>query len=89
MSIKRFALFFVVWVLGCAFVLEPAFIAPLFDTNSTINLAFNGDPANLGGMRVVQDHGAAVESMDHFRVLCLLYFGLPVAVYLATQWKEL
>jgi hypothetical protein len=89
MSIKRFAVFFVLWVLGCAFVLEPAFIAPLFDTSSTINLAFNGNPAQLGNLDVAQNHTAAVESMDHFRVLCLLYFGLPVAVYLATQWKEL
>lgn len=89
MSIKRFAMFFVVWVLGCAFVLEPAFIAPLFDTSSTIDLAFNGDPSQLSGLGLAQNNSAAVESMDHFRVLCLLYFGLPVAVYLATQWKEL
>ena len=40
MSIKRFTVFFVLWVLGCAFVLEPAFIAPLFETSSTLELAF-------------------------------------------------
>ncbi|MDP3187488.1 hypothetical protein [Limnobacter sp.] len=89
MSIKRFAIFFVVWVLSCAFFLEPALVAPLFETNATIDLAFNGNPSQLGGVSTVQNGSAAVESMDHFRVLCLLYFGLPVAIYLATQWKEL
>jgi hypothetical protein len=89
MSIKRFAVFFVLWVLGCAFVLEPAFIAPLFETSSTLELAFAGNPGQLGGLELNTNSGAAVESLDHFRVLCLLYFGLPVAVYLATQWKEL
>lgn len=89
MSIKRFAVFFVLWILGCAFVLEPAFIAPLFQGGTAIDLAFNGNPAQLGGLSLTENHSAAVESMDHFRVLCLLYFGLPVAVYLATQWKEL
>lgn len=89
MSIKRFAMFFVAWVLACAFVLEPAIISPLFETSSTITLAFAGNPAQLGGLDLANAANAAVESMDHFRVLCLLYFGLPVAVYLATQWKEL
>ncbi|PQJ25842.1 hypothetical protein BSZ31_13640 [Limnobacter sp. SAORIC-690] len=89
MSIKRFTVFFVLWVLGCAFVLEPAFIAPLFETSSTLELAFAGNPGQLGGLELNTNSSTAVESMDHFRVLCLLYFGLPVAVYLATQWKEL
>ncbi|WP_334120855.1 hypothetical protein [Limnobacter sp.] len=89
MSIKRFAIFFIVWVLSCAFFFEPALIAPFFETNATIDLAFNGNPSQLGGVAMDQPGHAAVESMDHFRVLCLLYFGLPVAIYLATQWKEL
>jgi hypothetical protein len=89
MSIKRFAIFFVMWVLSCAFFLEPALVAPLFETQATIDLAFNGNPSQLAAMGMVQPGSTAVESMDHFRVLCLLYFGLPVALYLATQWKEL
>lgn len=89
MTIKRFAMFFFAWVLGCAFVLEPAFISPFFHASSTVNLAFNGDLTQLGGYEVVPALCAAVESMDHFRALCLLYFGLPVTVYLATQLKEL
>lgn len=89
MSIKRFAMFFVLWILSCAFIFEPAFIAPLFDTSSTINLAFNGNAGQLGVFDLNANNEAAVESLDHFRVICLLYFGLPVAVYLATQWKEL
>jgi hypothetical protein len=89
MSIKRFALFFVVWVIGCALVIEPAFIAPLFESASTVELAFNGELVQLGNGIPALSSSAAVESMDHFRVLCLLYFGLPVAFYLATQWKEL
>jgi len=89
MSIKRFAVFFILWVLGCAFILEPAFIAPMFETSSTLELAFAGNPGQLGGLELHTNSSTAVESLDHFRVLCLLYFGLPVAVYLATQWKEL
>jgi hypothetical protein len=89
MSIKRFAMFFVLWVLSCAFVLEPTFIAPLFETGSIIDVAFSENLAHVGGLGLTEYDTAAVESMDHFRVLCLLYFGLPVVVYLATQWKEL
>jgi len=89
MGIKRFLMFFVAWVASCAFVLEPAFIAPLFENSGSVALAFAGDVAELGGITLSSGYGAAVESMDHFRALCLLYFGLPVAVYLATQWKEL
>ena len=89
MGIKRFALFFIVWVLTCAFFLEPALVAPLFETNTAIDLVFNGNPSDLGGIPATQSNGAAVESLDHFRVLCLLYFGLPVAIYLATQLKEI
>lgn len=89
MSIKRFAIFFLVWVAGCAFIIEPAFISPWFGSVSTIDLAFNGELVELGNMPLAAAGSPAVESMDHFRVLCLLYFGLPVAVYLATQWKEL
>ena len=89
MGIKRFALFFIAWVTSCVFFLEPALVTPLFETNTAIDLVFNGNPSELGGIPATQGNSAAVESFDHFRVLCLLYFGLPVAIYLATQLKEI
>lgn len=89
MSIKQFAVFFLAWVLGCAFILEPAFICPLFTPASMVELAFNGNDTQLGELNIAGGEAAAVESLDYFRVICLLYFGLPAAVYLIAQRKEL
>ncbi|HEX4843513.1 MAG TPA: hypothetical protein VFV57_07565 [Limnobacter sp.] len=89
MSIKRFTIFFAIWALACAFVIEPAFITPLFDAQPSINLAFNGPSNTLDMASGEAFNRNAVESMDHFRVLCLMYFGLPAVVYLATQLKDL
>ncbi|HEX4879726.1 MAG TPA: hypothetical protein VFV39_07775 [Limnobacter sp.] len=89
MSIWRFTIFFAVWALACAFIIEPAFITPFFDAPTGVTLAFNGAANTLGMNNGETFNMHAVESMDHFRVLCLVYFGLPVVVYLATRLKDL
>jgi hypothetical protein len=89
MSITRFALFFVLWILACAFFVEPTLIAPLFESKHTVDLAYNGALVQLAPMENNSGYDVAVESMDHFRVLCLLYVGLPLLVYLGSQLKEL
>lgn len=77
MTLKQFGLFAFAWLAICAVIIEPAYITPYFDGLSGIELAFNGSLAAF--------HETANTSNDHFRVLCLLYFGLPCAVYLASQ----
>ena len=88
MTIKQFTIFFAIWVLSCSLFLEPTFIEPLFETGTTINMAFNGSTDQLGELELEKIQSVVTESMDHFRVLCLLYFGLPAALYLATQLKK-
>lgn len=89
MSLTRFTVFFVLWILACAFFVEPALIAPLFEGKHTVDLAYNGDLVHLAPLEYNSGNSAAVESMDHFRVLCLLYVGLPLLVYLGSQFREL
>ncbi|WP_370263027.1 hypothetical protein [Limnobacter sp.] len=88
MGIKTLSVFFLAWVAVCALVIEPAFVAPFFNAGTSLDLAFNGAVGELGGVQSGLG-GNAVESMDHFRVLCLLYFGLPVVVFLSTRLKDL
>ncbi len=89
MSITRFAIFFVLWILACAFFVEPTLIAPLFESKHAVDLAYNGNLVQLAPMEYNSGGNAPVESMDHFRVLCMLYVGLPLLVYLGSQFKEL
>ena len=87
MSLKSFLLFFVAWFIACAWVLEPAFVAPYFEGATTIKLAFSDPVSELQGLQVSESIAHSMGSMDHFRALCLFYFGIPVAVYLASQFK--
>ena len=89
MSFTRFALFFVLWILACAFFVEPTLITPFFESKHTVDLAYNGTLVHLAPMEYNSGNSAPVESMDHFRVLCLLYVGLPLLVYLGSHFREL
>lgn len=88
MTFRLFLVFFSFWVVGCAVVLEPLFIAPLFESShGLIQLALLGDQGQaIQGLQSPATQGI---SMDHLRVLCLLYFGLPVAVYLFSHREAL
>lgn len=77
MTLKQFGLFAFAWLAICSVIIEPAYITPYFNGLTGIELAFNGSLPNLGE--------PVNTSNDHFRVLCLLYFGLPCAIYLLSQ----
>lgn len=74
MSIKRFTVFFVLWVLGCAFVLEPAFIAPLFETSSTLEPGFCRKPRTIGwfGIEHKQQHCGRITGSFQSTLFALL-----------------
>jgi hypothetical protein len=88
MSLKQFTIFFISWILSCALIFEPAFVAPLFETSSTLAWAFMGNSIQLGEFQLTEHSAATVKTMDYFRSICLLYFGLPISVYLGSQWKK-
>ncbi|MCQ8896120.1 hypothetical protein NQT62_06675 [Limnobacter humi] len=90
MSVKRFVGFWFVWVLACAWVIEPTLINPLFSVQEpSIALAWNSVNSDLGHAGFLTESLHPVESMDYFRTICMLYLGLPLMAYLATQWKAL
>lgn len=89
MSLKRFCFFVVIWSLACAFIIEPAFISPLFEHTSALELAFNSYQSDANQSALVMSHASTVESMDHFRVLCLLYLVVPALVYVGGNLESL
>lgn len=89
MSLKRFGLFCLIWTLGCAFIIEPAFISPLFEQQGTLELALNVHQSDVPQTALFTTRGSEVESMDHFRVLVLLYVVVPALVYLGTNLESL
>lgn len=91
MSVRKIFTLLAAWLLVCAWVLEPALISPYFDGVSSIELV-SADV--LSGM---SDAASTVSgamstprelSMDHFRLICLLYFGVPAAAFLLFQEQE-
>ncbi|MFN4329846.1 MAG: hypothetical protein ACK4FF_13320 [Limnobacter sp.] len=70
-------------------VIEPHWVTPAFSGQGLLELALNGVHSDALTTGLSPSQGAAVESMDHFRVLCLMYFGVPLALYLGTHLKSL
>jgi hypothetical protein len=88
MSVRKFVAVLAAWVLVCAWVLEPTLISPFFDGVSTLDLASADILMNVSDApqtAAVSEPMQQAMSMDHLRALCLLYFGLPAAVYLLSQ----
>lgn len=90
MSVKKILLGLAAWVLLCVVVIEPVIISPLFQQQLGWEFA-QASLASLSDASVTLPAEPSSMSMDHFRVLCLIYFGLPALAYwlISTlQWEQ-
>lgn len=90
----RYVLALAVWFACCAWVIEPmvfgTHLAHLTHSTQAVQLASNAPLSQLGIQ--LSDLGTnvsnPVESMDRFRILCLLYVGIPMLVWLGVHAKS-
>ncbi|HEX5486869.1 MAG TPA: hypothetical protein VFX23_12830 [Limnobacter sp.] len=90
----RYILALAMWFACCAWVIEPMVFAthlahasqttPALELASTAPLSQLGIQINDLGTQI----GNPVESMDRFRILCLLYVGVPLLVWLGVHAKS-
>lgn len=79
MAIIRLMALTMAWFLLCALVIEPFMISPQFADMQSWEVA-QASLQSVSDMQSALLAGPSEISMDHFRVLCLLYFGLPAMV---------
>lgn len=89
MSVRKFLTLLGLWVLVCASLLEPLVIAPFFNAASTVELVLAA-PAGMVSDLPSAGFAQATDSvsMDHFRLLCLLYIGIPLLAYFLKFQRE-
>ena len=88
MSVRKFFTVLCSWMLLCGLVLEPLLLSPWFDQSTTMELVANWAEyawSDAGPGLAAQP---ASTSMDYFRLLCLVYLGLPIGLYFVALAKH-